>query len=681
MAYTPITIGSADWGPPVNAAFVDQDSRITTNASSIVSLSTQVSTNTANIATNTTDIAARLIKASNLSDLTNVATARTNLGLGGAAVLNVGTTAGTVAAGDDSRIVNAVPKGTLVVNVKDSGAVGDGVANDAAAIATAIGLIGSTGGVLYFPPGNYLINSGTGFTLSNPITVQGAGTGASSVRIGASFTGSSLFSVTQDDVTFEAITIRGDSTTTTSNPVTIGVTATGVLSFKVLNCKFQWINGYAIKALGTATNTLHGGMIDNVKIQSCAGGVWVKSDTTNTAANFMISNLFTRFTGVNSGGSANLDCLRIEDSWDVLVQNAITWMNATTGGTGAALRVRGDCAATFIQNLDALGPQTGAGNVIIEGNGTTSPQNVQIQGGVIQQGIVGLVISDATNQVRVRNVRIIHNQTHGVSVTSTGFGIYIDECLFSSNGDGATGTNYEVNWSGTATGYLTDNRFASPITSIGVAGVQTSINVTAGQNVRCFNCDFAGTSSASTNWFTAFPQIFSRQDGSNMEFGGSVDFRMAAGNRLSLRPSASGNNTLAINVAGTDVNDRFRLLGTGSQEFGIGSSARDTTWGRTGTAQIGSIDSDIAATLAGKGFRVKEGTNAKMGTATLTAGAATVSNTSVTATSRIFLTSNADGGTPGFLRVSARTAGTSFTITSSSGTDTSTVAWIIYEPA
>lgn len=88
---------------------------------------------------------------------------------------------------------------------------------------------------------------------------------------------------------------------------------------------------------------------------------------------------------------------------------------------------------------------------------------------------------------------------------------------------------------------------------------------------------------------------------------------------------------------------------------------------------------NLLISTIGKGPQVKTGTNAKIGTAVLVGGTVTVANTSVNANSRIFLTSNTDGGTPGFLRVSAKTNGTSFVITSSSGTDTSTVAWYIVE--
>lgn len=94
-----------------------------------------------------------------------------------------------------------------------------------------------------------------------------------------------------------------------------------------------------------------------------------------------------------------------------------------------------------------------------------------------------------------------------------------------------------------------------------------------------------------------------------------------------------------------------------------------------------STGGNFKVTVAGKGIFIKEGSNARMGISTLTAGSVVVSTTAVAANSRIFLTNNVNGGTAGFLRVSAISAGTSFTITSSSGTDTSQIAWLIIDPA
>jgi hypothetical protein len=83
---------------------------------------------------------------------------------------------------------------------------------------------------------------------------------------------------------------------------------------------------------------------------------------------------------------------------------------------------------------------------------------------------------------------------------------------------------------------------------------------------------------------------------------------------------------------------------------------------------------------AGKGLRVHEGANAKQGIAQLTSGAVVVPNTAVSLNSRILLTGQ-DDRVLGALRVSARSAGVSFTIRSSVRTDSGVVAYEIFEPA
>lgn len=98
-------------------------------------------------------------------------------------------------------------------------------------------------------------------------------------------------------------------------------------------------------------------------------------------------------------------------------------------------------------------------------------------------------------------------------------------------------------------------------------------------------------------------------------------------------------------------------------------------------AQKLDVTGNIQLNTAGNKLLIKEGTNASLGVETLVAGTKTVNTTAVTANSRIFVTIQTVGGTPGVLYIGTRVAGTSFDIVSTSGSDTSTVAWWIVEPA
>lgn len=100
-------------------------------------------------------------------------------------------------------------------------------------------------------------------------------------------------------------------------------------------------------------------------------------------------------------------------------------------------------------------------------------------------------------------------------------------------------------------------------------------------------------------------------------------------------------------------------------------------WIQSGKTQL---DGDVALGTAGKNIFVKGGSNTIVGTATLSSGSVVVSNTKVTANSIILVTTQSVSGTAGSVAVTARSAGTSFTLTSTSGSDASTVAYFIIEP-
>jgi hypothetical protein len=131
--------------------------------------------------------------------------------------------------------------------------------------------------------------------------------------------------------------------------------------------------------------------------------------------------------------------------------------------------------------------------------------------------------------------------------------------------------------------------------------------------------------------------------------------------------------------AGSSLTGQFLVRASGRATSGDYTLAPNAEYDNAAT--VNTLGGDVKLGTVGNGLYVKEGTNATSGVATLVAGTVTVATTKVTATSRIQVTSQVDGGTPGWLRVPNRVAGTQFTITSSNAADTSTVAWLIVEPA
>lgn len=161
---------------------------------------------------------------------------------------------------------------------------------------------------------------------------------------------------------------------------------------------------------------------------------------------------------------------------------------------------------------------------------------------------------------------------------------------------------------------------------------------------------------------------------------------------------AAASSTIISGIVTGDAFDRVRIRADGRLDWGDGTGARDTDLYRNGPGSLTTdgyfvmgagqsngtftaFGGNLVVGSAGKGLQIKEGANATMGRSTLVGGTVTVNTTAVTNNSEINAFCQTPGGTPGFLRCSARVAGTSFTILSSSGTDTSVIAWWITEPA
>lgn len=176
----------------------------------------------------------------------------------------------------------------------------------------------------------------------------------------------------------------------------------------------------------------------------------------------------------------------------------------------------------------------------------------------------------------------------------------------------------------------------------------------------------------------------------NAGSGAEVHFTLEDSNAFTYLCVNPGQNSMNIGKQGYESDSTLQIFnasGAGNTRLAVKAGSTQslnlTEWRSNSDVVQASIDpvGNLSIKTIGSGISIAEGSNARMGISTLVAGTVTVSNTSVTASTRIFLTAQNNSGTPGFLSISSRIPGTSFVIASSSNADTSNVAWIMFEPA
>lgn len=445
--------------------------------------------------------------------------------------------------------------------------------------------------------------------------------------------------------------------------------------------------------------------------------------TTLQALSFLKNNVFQ--------GTADYQTLRFSASQDAYVPNNALQSDGATVGVNTvpgteALTIDG---AIEFSDISAPGTTTNklysvSGNIFYDGvqlntgttiaAGTTARSILTWSGAAWTEDVTTLISASAAEldakHIGIDNIATPAAPSTGVRLFAQTNSLFAITPLgtFNLTGNGVlpAGTlGYTLAFQG-GLWVASDRIRNNGVNSLGFAATSGSNSVSYNQSVG--SAVIAEATSDGTNTITR--QISTTQD-SLTKLGGSVtggighdwstgsfDHSLAVSgtflyartiNGVSLVSSQqfsdSGTNSLIIteDVGATPEYDLTITNGTATAILNLDLATSATLsfddGSNTSSVECDGTNVNVTGNLVANNGVYVASAGGYVGTSVLVGGTVTVANTNVTANSVILLTSQVDGGTTGSLRISARNAGVNFTITSSSGADTSTIGWLIIE--
>ncbi len=427
-------------------------------------------------------------------------------------------------AGSLARLWNQMP-----YNVRNYGALGNGVADDTTAINAAIAAAQTAGGgVVYLPPGTYLVTAPLAVTVAG-ITILGAGQWASTIQPKAGFTGAAVITATSANG-FECceLGIVGVSSTYSSNPVCDGIDVTTSYVVKLTNIYTAFLNGWGVQIATSASLDGFSPCLHNVFTTRGKGGIHIQGFTGHTSIGAVLTNC--------AGDQAQaLDGFLLEDAVDVQLVNCGGY---SLGSTIPSVHVKGGGFITC-SGGDFGATNAGVGPcLLIEASALGSPNAVMFTNNVIEKGSTGVTITAGADIIISSNL-IYFNNTHGILATG-GAGIVIANNVFDGNGQTAAAGHYDcwINTGGSNPALITGNLFRTT-QGTGAGQVQFAVKGN-GTTTHVIGNYFVGATGANAIDATGQPAVARANSGYNPI--GQVT-----------APAFPATTVAAVNTTGVDV--------------------------------------------------------------------------------------------------------------------------------
>ena len=321
----------------------------------------------------------------------------------------------TTAAGNITSCAPA-PTSPLVVNVKDKGATGNGVANDTAAIQAAIDQVGGTGGTVLVPDGTYMIDAITSLNLKSNMTFRMAN-------------GAVLKAIPNANEGYSIIKLYGGMT----NVNVVGGTLQGE------RANHQGTTGEW--GMGVNLLTANNAVVEGVTSKDMWGdGFYVGQESKNVTFCSIIADNNRR------------QGMSITSADGVVVQNSIFKnTNGTAPSDGIDIEPNEGQTVNNVHILNSQFFDNLADGIELLGNGS-SIANIVIDGNTLHDNYAGIWMSNASGHKITNNIGG-HNKEAGIYLNHGASNNTITGNTFNNNG----GYGIHLETSGTSNNIITGN--------------------------------------------------------------------------------------------------------------------------------------------------------------------------------------------------------------------------------